>query len=97
MQTNIQDLGDDDIKKLLKKGKKCKINDVDWAQGQQEWEFAGFRNAAGGQRKKTKKAKMKRKHKKTKNKKGKTKKKMGRKTLKTFKKINKNIKYYLQR
>jgi hypothetical protein len=36
----------------------------------------------GGQRKKTKKAKMKRKYKKTKNKKGKTKKKMRRKTLK---------------
>ncbi|MDA9216273.1 hypothetical protein N9O88_00420 [bacterium] len=87
MQTNIQVLGDDVIKKLLKRGK-CKINDVNWAQNQldPDWETVGFRNAEGGQRKKTKKAKMKRKHKKTKNKKGKTKKKMGRKTLKNTKK-----------
>ena len=66
MQTNIQDYGDDKIKEFLRKGKKCKIKNVDWERGNSEWDYAGFKDAAGGQRKKTKKAKMKRKHKKTK-------------------------------
>ena len=66
MQTSIQDSEDDQIKELLRKGKKCKIKNVDWERGNLEWDYAGFKDAAGGQRKKTKKAKMKRKHKKTK-------------------------------
>ena len=67
LQNNFLEMVKDNnlISVLTKKG--CKIKDVNWGlEGEDDWYSLGFRTAHGGQRKKTKKAKIKRKHKKTK-------------------------------